>query len=79
MQPPAGLDRVTERACHGRGAIRSAEHVEESIAAIGERNLDAIDVALPARVPDGASNLVRGGRSLELVGCRQDSHRAHLK
>ena len=63
VQPPLGLDRVAERTGHDGAAVGPAEHVEQSLAAVGEGDLVAVVAELPARVADG------GGRRRRPTRC----------
>ena len=69
-QSPFGDDGIAERAGDGGGAVGAAEHLEQSVAAVGHRDLDALDAEFPARMADRRGHLAGGQRPLELVAGR---------
>ena len=76
-EPPLRLDGIAEWPGHDRGPVRAAERVEDAVAAVGHRHLDALDAQLPARVADRRRHLACGRRALELVGSSDDLADAH--
>jgi hypothetical protein len=70
---PRRGDGIAERPGHRRGAIGPSEHVEEPVAAVGHRHLDALDAEFPAGVADRLGHFAGRERALELVGGRDDS------
>jgi hypothetical protein len=78
VEAPRRVDWVAERAGDGGGAVGAAEGVEDALAPVGDRDLDAVVPELPTGVTDGGSDLGSGGRSTELVDCGHDAHGPNL-
>ncbi len=77
-EAPRRFHLIAERTSNHRGAIRSAEHIERSFAAVGHTDFVAVVPKLPARVANGLSDLGGGGRTAKFVDSSQNSHAARL-
>jgi len=74
VESPLGLDRLTERAGHGRRSIGAAERGQRALAAIGHRHRLHRVAERRGRRRDRIRDGVRGGGALELVWGRKDAH-----
>ena len=75
-QPPAGDDRIAQRAGDGGPAVRSTEGIQRALAAVGQRQFARRAAESRCRCGDCPGGLRPGRRAAELVRCRDDPQAA---